>query len=417
MPPTPFARFVTASGMTNLADGVATVAWAWLATLITRDPLLIALVPVALRLPWFLFAIPAGIITDRVDRRRLILNMDILRAIAFAAAAIGIWLSLPLAEAPARGLSDPRLFALITAAAFAVGIAEVFRDNAAQTMIPSIVPHADLERANGRLWSVELVGNALLGPAIGAFLIAAWLPLPFVVNTLAFVIAIWLVARIPGTFKPNITAPSNWRRELREGFNFLQSHPLMRLLAVITGIWNLLFQMVLIALVLHVQENLGLGARAYGLILAAGAIGGIAGGFLAEHVVRWLGPGRTAQWMSVASAPLFITMALAPGPIMLGLMLAIFEFTGLVWNTVSVSYRQRIIPDQLLGRVNSLYRMLAWGMIPIGLILSGLIVRCGEALTSRDIALTLPFYVAAVGILILSIVTWRALGRGFENTK
>ena len=175
--------------------------------------------------------------------------------------------------------------------------------------------------------------------------------------------------------------------------------------------------MVMIALVLHVQENLDLGARAYGLILAAGAIGGIAGGFLAEHVVRWLGPGRAAQWMSVASAPLFITMALAPGPIMLGLMLAIFEFTGLVWNTVSVSYRQRIIPDQLLGRVNSLYRMLAWGMIPIGLILSGLIVRCGEALTSRDIALTLPFYVAAVGILILSIVTWRALGRGFENTK
>ncbi len=201
----PFARFVIASGMTNLADGIAAVAWAWLATLITRDPLLIALVPVALRIPWFLFAIPAGIITDRVDRRTLILRMDILRALAFGAAAIGIWISLLLADAPTRGVSDPTLFTLITAAAFGVGIAEVFRDNVAQTMIPSIVPHSDLERANGRLWSVELVGNALLGPALGAFLIAAWLPLPFAVNALAFAAAIWLVYRIPGRFTPNNT--------------------------------------------------------------------------------------------------------------------------------------------------------------------------------------------------------------------
>jgi hypothetical protein len=77
-------RFILASGATNLADGVATVAWAWAATLLTRDPVLVALVPLALRLLGFLLALPAGVVTDRVDRRRLILAMDALRAVAFA---------------------------------------------------------------------------------------------------------------------------------------------------------------------------------------------------------------------------------------------------------------------------------------------------------------------------------------------
>src|SRR5690606_8266005 len=93
----PFARFVAASGLTNLGDGVAIVAWAWVASLLTRDPLLIAGVAVALRLPWALLALPAGVITDRVDRRLLILRMDILRAVAFAGAAAALCASLPLA--------------------------------------------------------------------------------------------------------------------------------------------------------------------------------------------------------------------------------------------------------------------------------------------------------------------------------
>jgi Transmembrane secretion effector len=99
---TPYHRFVAASGMTNLADGVAVVAWAWLASLLTRDALLVALVPVALRMPWFLCALPAGIVTDRVDRLRLIVAMDLLRAGAFVLVAGAVWVALPLGEAPCR---------------------------------------------------------------------------------------------------------------------------------------------------------------------------------------------------------------------------------------------------------------------------------------------------------------------------
>jgi len=411
----PLFRFIAAAGATNLADGVATVGWAWLASLLTRDPLAIALIAVALRLPWVVLAPVAGIVADRMDRRLLILRMDILRALAFALAALAIWRALPLAPAPARGLAEPWLYALIMIAALVVGAAEVFRDNAAQTMLPALVPHEVLEVANGRLWSVEIIGNALIGPALGAFLIAAAAPLPFAANALAFVVAVLLVARLPGRFRPPAEGGRDWRRELAEGTRFLRDNALLRHLALVTGVWNLLWQMVVIALVLHAQENLGMGARAYGLVLAGGAVGGILGGMAGARIIAALGPGRAAQSMLAVSAPAFFGVALAPGPLSLALVLAAFEFTGIVWNMVSVSYRQRRIPDRLLGRVNSLYRLLAWGMMPVGLILSGLIVRGADPLTGRALALTAPFHLAALGAALLTLVSWRALGRGFGD--
>jgi MFS family permease len=198
---TALQRFIAASGMTNLADGVAVVAWGWIASLLTRDALLVALVPVALRLPWALLALPAGLVTDWVDRRRLILGMDALRALAFTGAALALWRALPLAQAPAEGVSSPALYGALLLAALVVGGAEVFRDNAAQTMLPSLVPPVQLERANGQLWSAELLTNALIGPALGAFLIGLWLPLAFGLNALAYGLAMLLVAGLAGSFK------------------------------------------------------------------------------------------------------------------------------------------------------------------------------------------------------------------------
>ncbi|WP_299049094.1 MFS transporter [uncultured Tateyamaria sp.] len=412
--PNPLPRFIAASGMTNLADGIAVVVWAWIASLLSRDPLLIALMPIALRLPWFLFALPAGVVTDRVDRKRLILGMDVLRCVAFAAAALCVWRVMPLDPAPADGTAHPTLFLALLICALIVGTAEVFRDNAAQTILPALVPHAQLEQANGRLWSVELVGNSLLGPALGAFLIAAVLWTPFALNAAMFALAALLVLTLRGQFKPERATQTAWRTDLAQGLAFLRAAPFLQVLAVITGVWNLLHQMVVIALVLHVQENLGIGAQGYGLILAAGAIGGIAGGLVAARVVARMGQSGAARWMTLASALAFAIIPLAPNGYVLALVLAMFEFTGLIWNTVSVSYRQRSIPDALLGRVNSIYRLLAWGMMPIGLLLSGLIVSGSETYVPRDVALTSPFIVAAVGAALLTLCAWGPLGRGFK---
>ncbi|MEM9968819.1 MAG: MFS transporter [Pseudomonadota bacterium] len=413
-PESNMSRFIAASGLTNFADGIATVAWAWLATLITRDPLLVALVPVALRLPWFLCAIPAGIVTDRVDRRRLILAMDAIRGIAFCGVTLSLHVNAPLLAAPDSGVSSPALFAAILIAAAIVGVAEVFRDNAAQTMLPSLVSHDRLEHANGRLWSVELVGNALLGPAVGAFLIGYAVQAPFAVNAAIYGCAVILFLSLNGRFRPVLTQTGSWRADLREAVQFLLNAPLLRALAWITGFWNLFFEMVMIALVLHVQENLGLTAQAYGLLLAAGALGGIVGGWCGEHVVRRLGPKRSAQWMLACSPPAFLGVLMAPGAVSLAVVLFLFNVTGLIWNIVSVSYRQRHIPDALLGRVNSLYRLLAWGMMPVGLILSGGLVNIGETLIARELALTVPFVVATYGSGALAWIGWHAIGRGFD---
>ena len=406
-------RFIAASGLTNLADGIALMAWGWIASLLTRDPLLVALVPVALRLPWMILALPAGVVTDRVDRRRLILWMDAIRGLAFLSAAGALWAALPLAAAPMQGVSAPELYAALILAAGVVGGAEVFRDNAAQSMLPALVSGDRLERANGQLWSAELLTNALIGPALGAVLIGLWLPLGFGVNAAAYGGAMLLVMGLAGRFRPERPDPRPWRVELAEGFVFLRRVALLRTLGWATGFWNLFHQMIVIGVVLHGQENLGLSAEAYGLTLAGGALGGIAGSMAGERIARGLGPARTMQVMILASGPCFAAMALAPNAVTLGLCFAVMEFSGFVWNVVSVSTRQRLVPDGLRGRVNSLYRLLAWGMMPVGLVLSGLVVTLGEAVGPRDVALTLPFWVAGIGALVLAAGVWRAIPRGF----
>ena len=319
----------------------------------------------------------------------------------------------PLAPAPAQGVSAPALYAALVAAAFVVGGAEVFRDNAAQTMLPALVPPERLERANGQLWSAELLTNALIGPVLGAFLIGLWLPLAFGLNAVAYGLAMLIVAGLAGQFRATRIDRPGWRAEIGEGLAFLRGLPLLRTLAWTTGFWNLFHQMIVIGVVLHAQENLGLSAEAYGLTLAGGAVGGIAGSLLGERIARALGPVGTMQGMLAASGPCFIAMALAPGPWTLGLAFAAMEFSGFVWNVVSVSTRQRLIPDALLGRVNSLYRLLAWGMMPLGLVLSGVVVSMGEAVMPRGAALVLPFWVAGLGGIAVTWAVWRAISRGF----
>jgi hypothetical protein len=412
---TPLQKFITASGMTNLADGIAVVAWGWIASLLTRDALLVALVPVALRLPWFLLALPAGVLTDRVDRRRLIVAMDGVRGLAFAGAALALWAALPLAQAPTEGVSSPALYAAMLVAALVVGGAEVFRDNAAQTMLPALVPPQGLERANGQLWSAELLTNALIGPALGAVLIGLWLPLAFGLNAAAYGLAMLMVAGLVGQFKAERPDPRPWRAELVEGFSYLLAQPLLRTLAWTTGFWNMFHQMMMIALVLHTQENLGLSAEAYGLMLAGGAVGGIAGSLLGERIAKALGPVRTMCWALIVSPVGFAVIALAEGPLTVALAFAVMEFAGLVWNVVSVSTRQRMIPNAIMGRVNSIYRLLAWGMIPVGLVLSGVIVSLAELGLTRAEALVTPIWAAAGGSMVLIFGVWGGIARGFAG--
>lgn len=421
---TPLARFIAASGLTNIGDGVALVAWGWVASQLTRDPLMIALVPVALKAPWFIFSLPAGILIDRVDRRRVILLADVIRMIAYAAAALAIWAALPFAEPPLTGIDRPGVFALIVLCAIIVGAAEVLRDTAAQTILPALIPETGLERANGRLWSVEMVANAFIGTALAGVLLAASLALPFAVNTVFLALAIALVGGLRGDFSPDDATPAvsrNWRAELREGLAFLLANPILRRLAILTGLFNFGFEAMMVTLILIVQERLQMGPLAMSAIMASGAVGGVLGGLTNERVMARIGRARMMQWALAAAVFLPLAVLAAPsGPAGLILICAglfLTEFWGILWNTVSVSYRQRHIPRRLLGRVNSAYRLFAIGMAPLGMLCAGLLTRAATGITGRDAALSAPFLLGIVVFVGAMLVYWRFLGDAFAVEK
>ncbi|NJM82591.1 MAG: MFS transporter [Tabrizicola sp.] len=170
-------------------------------------------------------------------------------------------------------------------------------------------------------------------------------------------------------------------------------------------------------MVLHAQENLGLSAQEYGFVLTAFALGGAAAGLVGDRIALWLGPGRTMPLALLISAVLLLAVPLMPNGWLLAACFVGFEMAGITWNIVSVSLRQRLIPDDLRGRVNSLYRLLAWGMIPLGIALSGWVIGLAEGWLGRSGALKLPLWLAGGLMLAMTFAALRPLQRGLQRMK
>jgi len=407
-----YRRVFGASVVSNLGDGVAQIAYPWLASAVTRDPVLVALVAVAQRLPWLLFTLPAGVITDRSDRRRLIVAMDTARSAVTALVALAVlWLGSDL-PAPgdvealrAAGGTDALLYAILLGASLLLGCAEVLRDNSAQTIVPAIVEPQHLERANGRLWSAEQVANTFVGPPLGSALIAGALFLPFAVSGVTFAVSGAIVSLLVGEFRSRAragargaaaaTPPGSWRRELAEGVRWLWAHPLLRPMAIILGIVNAIGTLQFATLVLFAQEVLDTSALEFAVLTMGAALGAVVGGYTAPAISRRLGSGPSLWLTLVATALTPIPIALTSWWPLVFAMFALATLVGTVWNVITVSLRQTIIPDQLLGRVNSVYRFFAWGMMPIGTALGGVIVAVAEPGWGREAALRAPWWAAA----------------------
>ena len=400
-----------ASVVSNLGDGVAQIAYPWLASAVTRDPLLIALIAVVQRLPWLLFTLPAGVITDRTDRRKLMVAMDVFRtavtfgvALAVAAQAAG----LPAPGEIAGGIAldtNTFLYLVLLGSSFLHGMAEVLRDNAAQTILPAIVHPDGLERANGRLWGAEMVANSFVGPPLGSALIAALFALPFFVDAGTFAVAAGLVFLISGDFRTNRDGRGKvaWRKEIAEGFGWLWRHNVLRPMAVILGLINGLGMVTLATLVLFAQEVLDVGAFAFALLMTAGAVGGVLGSLVASRISRRIGSGTSLLVVLVGEVFAALIIGIAVWWPVVWVMFAASSFLGVLWNVITVSLRQTIIPDELLGRVNSVYRFFGWGMMPIGLFLGGLIVSTTDAFTGRELALRMPWFLAAAAYALLTV--------------
>ncbi|WP_373870608.1 MFS transporter [Micromonospora sediminimaris] len=360
-----FWRLWSASAVSNLADGIVKIALPLVAVGYTRSPVLVAGVAAAYSLPWLLFALPAGALADRLDRRRVMLAANTLRAALIGALAL------------AAALDSGSIW-LLYLVALGLGMAETLYDTSAQSILPQVVTRDQLPRANGRLAAVELAANQFIGPPLAGFLIAAGVALALAGPAVLWALAVAALLLVAGRFRIERDTPTTMRADIAEGLRFLWRHRLLRTLATMVGTSNFITSGIFAVLVLYAvgpDSAIGLTEPGYGLLLTTIAAGIVLGSVATAKIEQRLGRSRTLALSVLAMAAVVGVPALSTNPFVIG---AVFFVGGILlatWNVITISLRQRITPDRLLGRVNSGYRMLAWGSMPAGALVGGLLAE------------------------------------------
>lgn len=356
-----FNRFWLAAGLSGAGDGISLAAAPLMASKLTDDARLIAGVTMALTLPYVVFGIPAGVLVDRFDRRRSMAVVDFVRFGAVAAFTLAVLFGQPS-------------LALLYLVFFVIGTGETYFRNASQALVPSLVPREALMHANGRLVATQNATTQFIGPMAGAalFLVAAWLP--FGVDAMTFLVSAVLLSTLRPAEQPAafLAAPpakgvlKGLLGDMTTGAKWLWRHRLLRNLAAMAGSLNFVASGAMAVLVVYAHETLGLNDFGYGALLAAEAAGAVLAAPFAPALVRRIG--RDHALVVVAAAHVVACLVLWLVPIWWTTVLAFFVAAcgAVTWDVVVVALRQTLIPDRLQGRVNSAYRLVAWGAIPLG---------------------------------------------------
>jgi MFS family permease len=373
----------TAASVSALGDGVRLTALPLLAAALTRDPLQVSLVTVGGSVPWLLFALISGALVDRLDRRRVMWAVDSVRAVVMGGVAF-------------LAFTGHASIWLLVACNFLLGSGETLFDNASQALMPSLVQRDRLETANGRLYASETITLQLAGPPVGALLFALARGLPFVVDASSFAVAVLFTVAMRGTFR--VARPDGPRARLRDdigdGLRWLWGNRLIRRLAIMLGVWNLVSTATFSITVLYALEILHVGSVGYGLLFTAGALGGLASSLAAPWVIARAGRSRALIAAVLIGAVTDLGLGLVSAfPAAIALF-AVAGTAGVLWNVITVSLRQSIIPEALLGRVNSVYRFIGWGTMSIGAALGGAL---------GTVSLRAPFLISAGILLVMAI--------------
>lgn len=385
-----FALYWSSATASFLGDGVRFAALPLLAASLSSSPGDVALVSVAVGLPWLLFGLVVGVIVDRVQRARL---MALVQA---ARAAVGGALVVTVATGQ---LTIPLLVLLV----FLLSTCEVMYDVAAHAVLPAIVDRPRLQWANGRLITAEVVAFEFAGPALGGMLFAIAAALPFAVDAATFLASaalLLMVARgLAATATPSTGAapgPLSIRKELLDGFRWFWGQDLVRALTLLAVAINLGAGGFYAILVLFVQGELSVGPAGYGLLIAVSAAGSVAAGVVAGRVTT----GRDRRLVLVLTAPAvcacFAAIAAWPNVALTATAMLAFGFAVTLANVVAVSLRQVVTPDEMLGRVTAVHRFLCWGALPLGAALAGAV---GDVLGVRAAMAACAIAVAAVGLV------------------
>ncbi|MGW4058279.1 MFS transporter [Amycolatopsis sp. NPDC004747] len=359
-------RLWTSAALSNLADGILKFALPLLAIGYTRSPPLIAGLTLAFTLPWLVFALPAGAIADRRDRRSLMLLANAARATLLAGLLGAV-------------LLDAGSIWLLYVAALGTGIAETCYDTASQAIVPQLVGRDELPRANSRLYAAETTALELAGPPAAGLLVATAATLSLGTPIVLWAVAVAVLLSVRGSFKVAATDRRPvLRAEIAEGLRFVWRTGILRTFTLMTGVFNFASSAIQAVLVLYAVgpgSALGLSEAAYGWLLSLLAAGCLAGSFFAERVERALGAARAigvAYFLGGASlgAP-----AVTTDPVLIGAAFFAGGVGLIVSNVTTVSLRQRITPDRLLGRTNSSHRLVAYGTKPLGALAGGLLAQ------------------------------------------
>ncbi len=395
--PRSYWRQWTASLISNLGDGVAFVAMPLLALTITGDERLLALVALATLLPWFVLALPIGVLVDRRSRKHLMIVANIVRVGLFALIAVG---------AHRDQLSIWGLFGLL----LLIGACEAVFDSAASAFLPQIVDGPELGRANGLLFAAEIIAGSIAGLSVGAVLFDVDRHLPFTVDAASFAVAAVLVATVAvRTPSPPAATATNRSadRQLRVGLRWLWQNPLLRTLAAMLAVTNLGLMLTQGIFAKFAVTELGLSSLEFGLLLAISAMGAGAGGLAGPRLMDRFGTraGVIAPFFVFGIGNLVIGVASQPWIVAVAGFVIGFAIT--TWNVVTVTARQRLIPNEMFGRVNSVFRWISATASAMGIALGGVIAH---ATTLRA-----PFIVGSATTLLAAIAFGQPVLRGLAK--
>lgn len=382
----PFWRWWPSISTAALGDGIRVAAVPLMAAALTTNPTAVAGATIAVTLPFLLFGLISGTIVDRLDRRQIMVSVSLFRGavlILFALAALTGHVS----------LWQVYLLALV------MGTAETLFDNAAQAILPSIVPDDQLDSANGRMTATVTAGYEFIGPAAGSFLFTLGTSVPFA-GAGALALSAGALARLLPSARPAVSgqppASSGILGGIAEGFRWVRQRPTLWRLALTTAAIGLTDSAWYAILVLYAIRIVHLGAAGYGLLLAAGGLGGVAGGMAAGQAARRLGVPGAIMLTVLGMGATQLALGLSSAPLLAFAALILSSACFAVFNALAVSTRQRLTPGPLLGRVNSVFRFLGLGAAPLGAAIGGFLAGA--------VNLRAPFLVGAPLVVVVAVL-------------
>ncbi len=384
-----FRWLMASSWASNLGDGIVMAAGPLLVASQTRSPLLVSLALLLQWLPWLLFGLVAGALADRLDRRRLVIVANLVRAAVLALLCLTI----------TTGAVD---IAVVLVSMFLLGTAEVFADTTASTLLPMLVEKADLGIANARLMAGHLTLNQLGGAPLGAFLFAAGMVVPFAVQLVCLLLAVVLTARIAMDSGPvREVDRGGVTTDIADGVRWLMRHPPIRTLALVIFTFNVTWAAAWSILVLYSLDELDMGPVGFGLLTTATALGGLVATFSYGWLERHVPLAALMRTCLLLEVLMHVGLALTTAPWLALLIMFGFGCYAFVWGTLSRTVRQRAVPREFQGRVDSVYAVGVFGGMVLGAALGGPIAATW--------GLRGPFWFAFVGSGLTLALVWRQL--------